>query len=274
MDTNHKYITSKAGEILTRFNSMEKNWFTYDDVIKIFPQTNIKTIRQQVLRMVNEGLLLRLKEGTFYIIPYEQDSSNYMPDWHLLAEPLVGKHHYVGYYSALQIHNLITQPSLKEQIVVNSQIKPSIIEIRGVKFQFIYHNPKHFFGYRKTWIDSYNKVLCSDLEKTIIDCLHKPNYAGGIVEIAKAIYLAKDRLKYDQLLNYIIKFGSQSVAKRFGYISELLDIDIPCIGELNKILTGSIAVLDTTTSREGPINTKWKIQQNVDLETIKSVIYT
>lgn len=274
MDIKHKYITSKAGEILTRLNVMGKSWFTYDDVIKMFPQTEIKTIRQQILRMVNEGLLLRVKEGIFYIIPYEQDSLSYMPDWHLLAEPLAGKHYYIGYYSALQIHNLITQPSLKEQIVVNSQIKPSIIEIRGVKFQFIYHNSKHFFGYKKTWIDSFNKVLCSDLEKTIIDCLHKPDYAGGIVEIAKAIYIAKDKLKYDQLLSYVVKFGSQSVPKRLGYILELLGINTPCIEELNKILTDSIAILDTTTPREGAINTRWRIQQNVDLETIKSVIYT
>jgi hypothetical protein len=34
----------------------------------------------------------------------------------LLAEPLVGQNFYIGYYSALQIHQLITQPSLKEQI--------------------------------------------------------------------------------------------------------------------------------------------------------------
>ncbi|MFV0469125.1 MAG: hypothetical protein ACK5MK_09400 [Dysgonomonas sp.] len=114
--------------------------------------------------MVNEGLLLRVKDGVFYIIPYEQDSLNYIPDWHLLAEPSAGKHYYIGYYSALQIHNLITQPSIKEQIVVDRQIKPSIVEIKGTKFQFIYHNPKHFFGYKKTWIDSFNKVLCSDLE--------------------------------------------------------------------------------------------------------------
>jgi hypothetical protein len=40
-----------------------------------------------------------------------------MADWHLIAEHLVNNaKHYIGYYSALQIHNLITQPSLKEQI--------------------------------------------------------------------------------------------------------------------------------------------------------------
>ena len=41
-----------------------------------------------------------------------------MPGGHLLAEPLSGGgRYYIGYYSALQIHGLITQPSLKEQVV-------------------------------------------------------------------------------------------------------------------------------------------------------------
>ena len=87
----------------------------------------------------------------------------------------------------MQIHGLITQPALKEQIVVNKQPKPSSLLIKGIPFQFIYHNEKHFFGNKKTWVDSFNKVQCSDLEKTFIDALFKPKYAGGITEIAKAI---------------------------------------------------------------------------------------
>ena len=88
---------------------------------------------------------MRLKEGLYYIIPYEQNAETFMPDWHLMAEHLVNDaKHYIGYYSALQIHNLITQPSLKEQIVVSKQIRPSEIKIKDVPFQFIYHNEKHF----------------------------------------------------------------------------------------------------------------------------------
>ena len=74
---------------------------------------------------------MRLKEGIYYIIPYEEKSETFMPDWHLIAEYLVGDaEYYIGYYSALQIHNLITQPSLKEQIVVSKQIRPSSIKIK------------------------------------------------------------------------------------------------------------------------------------------------
>jgi len=65
--------------------------------------------------MAKRGLLMRVKEGLYYVIPFEQDSETFMPDWHLLSQYLVGDaEYYIGYFSALQIHNLTTQPHLKE----------------------------------------------------------------------------------------------------------------------------------------------------------------
>jgi predicted transcriptional regulator of viral defense system len=182
--------------------------------------------------------------------------------------------HYIGYYSALQIHNLITQPSLKEQIVVSKQIRPSEIKIKNIPFQFIYHNDKHFFGAKKIWIDSFNKVLCSDLEKTFIDCLFKPDYAGGIVEVARAIYTSKEKIKYDILFDYAKKFDSQAVIKRLGFLLEILDINSGIIDDLHKIKTASYVVLDTELPKVGKRNSRWSIQQNLETDTIKSAIYT
>ena len=82
------------------------------------------------------------------------------------------------------------------QIVVLRQVRPSTIKIKNIPFQFIYHNEKHCFGTKKIRIDNFNKVVCSDLEKTFIDCLFKPDYAGGIVEITRAIYTTRDKIKY------------------------------------------------------------------------------
>lgn len=218
---------------------------------------------------------MRLKDGVYYIIPYEQNAATFMPDWHLVAEYLVNNSpHYIGYFSALQIHNLITQPSLKEQIVVAKQIRPSELKIRNVSFQFIYHNEKHFFGFKKVWVDSFNKVYCSDLEKTCIDCLFKPEYAGGIVEIAKALYISKDKINFDLLLDYVIKFDSQAVLKRLGFLLETLDIKNGILEELQKSKTMSYVVLDTELPKTGKRISRWCVQQNLDTDTILSSIYT
>jgi predicted transcriptional regulator of viral defense system len=218
---------------------------------------------------------MRLKEGKYFIIPYEQESGSFMPDWHLAAECLVSDiNYYIGYYSALQILDLITQPSLKEQIVVPKQIRPSILNIKNVPFQFIFHNENHFFGYKKTWIDNYNKVICSDLEKTIIDCLFNPGYAGGIVEIARAIYVSKDQIYFKKLLEYVKRFNSQAVIKRMGFLFELLEIKNNIINDLQHLKTASYILLDTELPKTGKMLSRWSIQQNLESETIKSAIFT
>jgi predicted transcriptional regulator of viral defense system len=271
----HKYISTQSNELLSYFNGQSKACFDYIEAFKALPASKESAIRELLSDMTKRGLLMRLKEAVYYIIPYEQNAASYMPDWHLIAAHLVkDAHHYIGYYSALQIHNLITQPSLKEQIVVSKQIRPSEIKIKNVPFQFIYHNEKHFFGAKKIWIDNFNKVLCSDLEKTFIDCLFKPDYAGGIVEVARAIYISKEKIRFDTMLVYVQKFNSQAVIKRLGFLLEVLEINNNIIDELQKLKTASYVILDTELPKTGKLISRWSIQQNLETETIKSAIYT
>lgn len=275
MTIKHKYISTQSNVILNYFNGLNKTCFDYSEASRALPQSKGSSLRELLSDMTKRGLLMRLKNGVYYIIPYEQHAESFIPDWHLMAEHLVNDaKYYIGYYSALQIHNLITQASLKEQIVVSKQIKPSEIKIKNIPFQFIYHNERHFFGSKKIWIDNFNKVICSDLEKTFVDCLFKPDYAGGIVEVARAIYISKENIKFDTLLDYVIKFDSQAVIKRLGFLLEMLDIDNKIIDELQKMKTASYTVLDTELPKTGKLLKRWSIQQNLEIETIKSGIYT
>jgi len=271
----NKYISKQSNEILTFFNEQDRYCFDYELAKTALPKSNDSALRELLSDMTRRGLLMRVKRGLYYVIPYEQDAETFMPDWHLLAEHLVqNEKYYIGYYSALQVHNLITQPSLKEQIVVSRQVRPSTIKVKDVPFQFIYHNENHFFGTKKIWIDNFNKVVCSDLEKTIVDCLFKPDYASGIVEIARAIYVSREKIKFNVLLEYAIKFNSQAVIKRLGFILEILKIKTNIIEDLQKLKTNSVVLLDTELPKSGKIKTKWSIQQNIEIETIKTAIYT
>lgn len=270
-----KNISTQSAQLLSYFNEQNRACFDISIAQKALPNSKPGAIRELLSDMARRGLLMRLKEGIYHIIPYEANAETFMPDWHLIAEHIVNNaQHYIGYYSALQIHNLITQPSLKEQIVVSKQLRPSEIKIKEVPFQFIYHNDPHFFGAKKMWIDSFHKVSCSDLEKTFIDCLFKPDYAGGIVEVVRAIYISKDKIKYDTLLDYANRFGSQAVIKRLGFLLELLEIQTNIIDELQELKTASYIALDTELPKKGTYNKRWSMLQNLETETIKSAIYT
>lgn len=275
MDIKDKNLSFQSSQLLQRLNKDDKYCFSLDEACYYLPDSSRDAVKRLLSDMTKRGLLMRLKEGIYYLIPYEQDAESFMPDWHLIPEFIVkDAQYYISYYSAMQIHNLITQPSLKEQIVVSKQLRPSVIKIKKVPFQFIYHNPDHFFGMKKIWIDNFHKVQCSDLEKTIIDCLFKPDYAGGIVEIARAISTSAGQINFDKLLEYVKRFKSQAVIKRLGFLLELLEIDTPIIGKLLEEKTASYVLLDTELPKSGKMISRWSIHQNLETETIKSAIYT
>lgn len=271
----HKTLSTQSAKFINELNINEKLCFTLQDAYEIIQDTNNENIRKLLSNLVSRGLLMRLKKGLYYLIPYESEPETFMPEWHLIAKHLVDNaDYYVAYYSALEIHGLITQPALIEQIVVNKQIKPSKIKIKDIEFQFIYHNKKHFFGNKKIWINDYEKVQCSDLEKTIIDCLYKPDYAGGITEISKAIYKVRKQIDFNKLLSYTEKYNSQSVIKRLGFILDLFEIESAIINKLQSKKMSSYALLDPGLPKLGKRISKWNLQINCDLETIKNSIYT
>ena len=275
MSIKNKNISFQANALLNKLIEEKKVCFGIDTAYAILSNSSQDAVKRLLSDMTKRGLLMRVKEGLYYIIPFEQDPKTFMPDWHLLSQYLVGDvEYYIGYFSALQIHNLTTQPNLREQIVVKKQIKPSALFVKEIPFQFIYHNEKHFFGNKKTWIDSFNRVQCSDLEKTIIDCLFKPEYASGITEIAKAIYKIKDKIDYSKIVQYAKRFDSQAVIKRLGFLLELLEVKNAMVDELQKLRTNSTVLLEPSYPKEGKTIYRWAIRQNIDTESILSPIYS
>ena len=270
-----KNISYQSNNLLAFFLNKSKLCFTYPEVLVALPDIALNAARQLLSDMVKRGLLMRIRNGLYYIIPFDQNAETFMPDWHLLAGPLTkGYEYYIGYYSALQLHQLITQPSLTEMIVTNHQLKPAQIKVRDISFQFIYHNKTHFFGTTEVWVNSFDKVMCSDLEKTFVDCLFKPEYGGGIVEIGKSLYQARTIIDFEKLLDYCKRFDSQAVIKRLGFLLELLKIGESIIEELQILKTNSYILLDTEMEKDGKNLSRWSIRQNIDSETIENALLT
>ena len=125
-------------KLISIFMKQRQNCFDIEEVYNEYPNTSKGAIRELLRDMANRGKVSRLKEGLYVVVPLGEQNTTYIPEWHKLTEHLVeSSEHYIGYYSALQIHSLITQPSLKQQIVVSNQQKKSKLKIKNIEFQFI-----------------------------------------------------------------------------------------------------------------------------------------
>jgi predicted transcriptional regulator of viral defense system len=273
---NTKTLSTQSAKLLECAHAADGPAFRLEDAYGWLPGSRPDAVRQLLAGMVRRGLLMRVKEGLFYIVPFEQSADDFMPNWHLLGHYLAGEiPYYIGYGSALQLRGLNVQPVLEEHIVMARQVKPSIWKLKGVPFRFIYHNPKHFFGFDRAWVDDHHRVQCSDLEKTLVDCLFRPQYAGGITEVVRAIHKSRQEIDQDRLFEYVQRFGSQAVAKRLGFLLEMLEVDGPILQKLYEACTSSAARLDPSAkSSDDKSANRWGIVQNVNTATLINAITT
>ena len=270
-----KNISYQSSKLLEQLIKNKRSFFSISDAIEVFPGNKKKTTYELINNMIKRGLVLRIKDGLYHIIPYEADSSTYFPNWHLVGESLVkNREYYIGFYSALDIHGLIIQPSLKEQIVTKEQIKPKNYTIKNRDFEFITLNNQRFFGFKKVWINDYEKVNCSDIEKSILDCLYKPAYAGGITEIVKALFRCRKNIDEQQLLEYIYRYKVKAVNKRIGYLLSNLQLFPKFTDKLKSTITPSYILLDPSLPPEGKSHSEWRINDNVGIENILESIKT
>jgi predicted transcriptional regulator of viral defense system len=137
------------------------------------------------------------------------------------------------------------------------------------KLVFVFVNEKSIWGIKEEWVTSNEKVRISDIEKTIIDALAHPEYCGGITEIAKGIWLVKEKIEYRKLQDYVKKYNKNVVAKRFGYILEIFDIKQPeLINQLREYVKDRYDKFDPILSEKRIDKNEWRLIDNVGQEQI------
>ena len=263
-------------DIIKKFSGNDQDCFNFQDIIKEYPDTDKIYLSKVLSGMIEKGMLIKLSRNIYHTVPSSEDSSSYIPDWHLVAKYIMkGRDYYIGYYSAMQIHGLITQPSLKEFIATNRQVIPSSRTIKDVEFQFVTQKASRFFGYKNTWINKHEKVMVSELEKTLVDAVSKPHLCGGMIEIGKAVYETRDKVNLDKLISYLIQNESQVAIKRYLYLCDLLSVEWTAHHEsLIQNIGSGFSLLDTTGPDQGRKNSKFRLKINIDAESIRNSIFT
>lgn len=90
-----------SAHVIKHFKDLNQPVFTLAEASILLRHSSQDTEKKLMRDMVNRGLVLRLKDGVYWIIPYEQDAANYFPNADLAAGYLLrDANYYVGYYSA------------------------------------------------------------------------------------------------------------------------------------------------------------------------------
>jgi predicted transcriptional regulator of viral defense system len=216
--------------------------------------------------LVRKGWIQRTRRGEYVLNP-----SSAGPDPYPDLDPLrIGSHlaapYYFGYGTAAELHGLLQQPGRVYYVVT-----PRRVAARSVgtsRIQPIRTSRERMFG-RASLTRRGNRITVSDLERTLVDCLDRPDLSGGMSGVAHAFALAKPRLNWDRLSRYLRRMESRSLQLRLGYLTERVRPSVRApAGWVERWLpfpaSGYVPLAPARRyGRRGPHDARWHVVRNV-----------
>ena len=121
-----------------------------------------------------------------------------------------------------------------------------------MQFRIVRVKPRKFFGSHGYRAGEF-QVEITDREKTIVDCLDRPDLSGGVDQVGRALLAGDGNFDWDRMTMYLCRFGSGAVVKRLGFLVEALELTHPPepsrLDEWLDLLTAGISKLDPSTPR-------------------------
>ncbi|MGA8511203.1 MAG: type IV toxin-antitoxin system AbiEi family antitoxin [Thermoplasmata archaeon] len=216
--------------------------------------------------LIRKGWLQRVHRSVYLLSP-SQFGPEALPD----TDPLrLGSRlivpYYFGFATAAELHGLLPQASHVYYLVTTS--RPPVGKLLNGRFRFIRLSERRFFGAHV--IQRRNEELrVSDLERTVLDCLSRPDFSGGMAGVSHILAIAKPDLNWGRLGSYLDRYGNRSLELRTGYLVEHVRPSVrPPAGWLTRRLARQrdrFVPLGPPKAhgRTGSRNDRWHIIQNV-----------
>lgn len=239
--------------------------FTFEDAKRLCNLT-YGSLKNLLYRLEIAGWIERIERGKYMLIPLGAEKGKYTLNEFVIGSMLV-EPYCISYWSALHYYGFTEQIPATVFIQTTSRKKKQNIKVFGINYRIIRLTPEKFFGIRKEWFDN-ESIKISDKEKTIIDCLDKPQFCGGLIEVIKGI----NERDFDPItmIDYANKINNTGVIRRLGYLCDYYGIDIE-LPQIRKNIRNYL-LLDPTMPKEGKRDSKWRLIVNLkdyDLESIE-----
>jgi len=269
-----KTLGSESSRLFTALAGQGRIVFSIEEAQSITGK-GYPAAQQALLRLTRAGWLVKLGAGKYAIVP-PSAGEEAIPEANrlVIARELVGPvPYYVSHDNALEVHNMLTRPVTRVIISTPRRLQPRIV--LKVTYRFVTTKSEDMWGYAPVWVSSGEQVQVSDPERTILDGLARPDLCAGVSEVATGLLIRKDTLDWEKLAGYARRLGGQAVAKRLGYLLEFYDLGTPqVLAGLQELVGPSYALLDPILPRDGRFLRRWRLQLNIDSETLKGLAST
>jgi len=187
---------------------MKLGVFSFEDLNALYDNKNSAASAKKSL--LDKGLITPIKRNLYVFNDIETD--NPVADRYKIGSSITGGA-YISHHSALEFHGIAHQVYF--EVTVSSPTRFNLFEFNGLKYQFVMS--KMDIG-----VEMYSTnrgVRVTNLERTIIDCIHDIGRAGGLEELVESLRVVT-YLDEDKLIQYLQAYDIQVLYQKAGFLLE------------------------------------------------------
>lgn len=268
-----KTLGPKSAHLLNQLQKNGKTIFHLDAFQRLYGKDAYST-GDFLSELVKRGLIARLKAGVYLILKTGQENTQ-LKNWPIVAREIAAPHPYfISHYSAMRLHGMTSHAINDVFITLSARVANK--KLKDIKYHFIYSKKEHFWGSSTHWITKQEQVQASDLERTILDGLDRPDICGGLIDVVRGIWAKQKEIDWGKLAQYAKKFKTQAAVKRLGFITETLKIGHDKFS--NQILSAlskakTYVLFDPDGDKKGGYQNRWGIRLNSNIEELKASVW-
>jgi predicted transcriptional regulator of viral defense system len=205
METTLRTLGPAEAKVVLSFREQGRDVVETGDIIRLLASE--QTSRKVIRNLVRKGWLTRLGGGRYMLLPPEWGAETTGENNPLAVASAVVKESYIGWWSAAAFHGFTTQKPATVFVAVKRQTPARTIE--GAEIRFVSVELRKFFGSKRYTVYGRN-ILISDPEKTVTDCIDRPDLAGGPAELTRIVHAAMAKIDPDKLVLAAVQMRSTS----------------------------------------------------------------
>ena len=213
--------------------------------------------------MIRNGDLVSLSKG-LYALPVELLAGGPLHSFEIAMK--LAKKGAISHRSALSYYELTDQVFSKIYVTVPKEkganlSKITDYDIKGTRYHLLRVLPQNYWGVKAVFMKEA-RIWITDLERTLIDGLSRPDLCGGFREVIFAYERSVSRISPSLILEYAQR-TSLVVCKRLGWVFKQLGTYKDLQEQLMALPMPYYQRLDAAGERQGKVIKHWNLLENI-----------
>jgi predicted transcriptional regulator of viral defense system len=216
---------------------------------------NYADINKKISSLIDKGLLVKLKKGTYYIAKI--GSLGYTSTSNYIISNAIGEKSFVSFEGALKYLGVFDQGIKKYRAISLNQYLSK--ELEDITYEYVKVKENMYFGFNNEKVDGGNARIAT-LERALLDILEYKRSINTVSIVLEKLNLYKSEIKFSLLYKYARNY-SQTTVKTLGLLLDLVEVESSQLEKLiNKKSTSHMS------NKTDKFSNKWRLYYNSAIE--------